>query len=94
LLFRDLLIDVAAISSDSKARYTILVVIDAINVLEEDDKISFYYVVDFFRALCDEMGGGPLSKYVTFKYMLLHPGYSYLLEKPHPRERLAVCTLA
>lgn len=73
-------------------RRTLLVAIDGIDVLENLEPATFLYLIEFFRALCDEMSGGDLGNVITFKYILVHPGFSDLLHKPHPREQIVICT--
>lgn len=91
-LWRELLIDLTRESRAGGHPRTVFVAIDGIEWLEAEDKAGFFYVVDFFRALCDEMNGAQLlGRELRFNYVLVHAGFSELLSRPHPTERIAVC---
>ena len=90
-LFRHLLIEVSSASTRKSDRYTILVIVDSINVLELDDhRADFYQAANFFRDLCDETTLGDLGDALKFQYIFLHNGISRLILKPYPRERIVM----
>lgn len=91
-LFRELLIDAVNDSRAGGHIRNIVVTIDGIEWLEGDERAAFFYVIDFFRALTDEMSHADWGKEVIFKYILVHPGFSELLVKPHPRELIELFT--
>ena len=95
-LWRELLINAIDATHDSQTvngRLIIIVAIDGIEWFEAYNSGSFAYVIEFFRALCDEMNGANLlGGAIIFKYILVHAGFSQLLAKPHAGEQVVVCT--
>jgi hypothetical protein len=91
-LFRDLLIEIAKKSDKEKDRHTVLLVVDAIHILELDDaRKEFFEVLDFLRGICDETMLGDLGDNLRVQYIFLHNGISKVILKPHPRERIVIC---
>lgn len=89
VLFRDLVCDIAddfARRKNPKEKKVHTVVIDGLDLLESDQQ-SLSYVVDFFRLLSDEAQFGHLKDYFVFKYALIHPKTSFMLEsRPYGSE--------
>ena len=91
-LFRDLLLDVADYAKnrvESDGLQIIVVLIDGIEFLEVNEE-EFMFVIDFFRALCDEATFGDLRTVLRFKYVLLNPRDTKLLHRPYPSEKMVL----
>lgn len=96
VLFRNLLCDVARYTSaqmrqapeelmDDEVR-AITVIIDGINFLEDNDFAGFCHVVYWFRSICDETYWAKFCGLISFRYVLIHPRVSKLLQFPYPSE--------
>lgn len=91
-LWRYLLIGATKDSRASGFPRTIVVAIDSIEWLETEDRENFTKVINFFRALCDEMNGAQLlGGDLQLQYVLVHSGFSTLLDSPHATEKIAIC---
>ena len=85
LFFRDLVLDVAESASRQGVQRNIRVIVDGIDRLEKDK--TLLDVMPLFRALADEIEFGPLKANFSFKYVLLHPQISGVVQELHPNER-------
>ena len=105
LLFRQLLCEVASYTFNqvriggeipADERHIVTAIIDGIDTLENDCHEAFYQLVGFFRSLCDEATWGDMWRVIGFKYILMHPRVSKLLEFPYPIEQpvfMEPCTI-
>ena len=93
-LFRYLLYDVATYAQDCINKQwegfgprTITIILDGTNFLEVYDRRRFYCAVDWLRTMVDEVLYGEIGKYLSLRYILIHPEISSLLQCPYPIER-------
>ena len=87
ILFREVLCELASLIADEgNDPMVVLVLVDGIHHIESSSVQELVNVVDFLRAVCDEVAFGELGSYINFRYLLIDPGTCDML-LPYPIER-------